>query len=29
MDLPDAVLRKLYYQNAQRVTPGLPKNGFP
>jgi uncharacterized protein len=29
MNLPDAVLRKLYYQNAQRVTPGLPKNGFP
>jgi predicted TIM-barrel fold metal-dependent hydrolase len=25
MDLPDPVLRKLYYQNALRVTPGLPK----
>jgi uncharacterized protein len=24
MDLPDAVLRKLYYENARRVTPGLP-----
>ena len=23
MDLPDAVLKKLYYQNALRVTPGL------
>ena len=25
MGLPDAVLRKLYYQNALRVTPGLPQ----
>jgi predicted TIM-barrel fold metal-dependent hydrolase len=25
MDLPDPVLRKLYYQNALRVAPGLPK----
>jgi predicted TIM-barrel fold metal-dependent hydrolase len=24
MELPDAVLRKVYYQNARRVTPGLP-----
>jgi predicted TIM-barrel fold metal-dependent hydrolase len=24
MDLPDAVLRKVYYENAQRVAPGLP-----
>ena len=24
IDLPDAVLRKVYYQNARRVTPGLP-----
>ena len=24
MGLPDVVLRKLYYENAQRVTPGLP-----
>ena len=24
MGLPDAVLRKVYYQNARRVTPGLP-----
>ena len=29
MDLPDEVLKKVYYQNALRVTPGLPKNGFP
>ena len=29
MELPDAVLRKVYYQNALRVTPGLPKNGWP
>ncbi len=25
IDLPDAVLRKVYYQNALRVTPGLPR----
>lgn len=29
MDLPDGVLRKLYYQNALRVTPGLPQSGWP
>ncbi|MBI1872658.1 MAG: amidohydrolase, partial [Acidobacteria bacterium] len=29
MDLPDPALRKLYYQNALRVTPGLPKIGWP
>ena len=29
MGLPDSVLRKVYYQNALRVTPGLPKNGWP
>jgi predicted TIM-barrel fold metal-dependent hydrolase len=28
MDLPDPVLRKLYYQNALRVTPGIPSRGF-
>jgi uncharacterized protein len=27
--LPDPVLRKLYYQNALAVTPGLPRAGFP
>jgi predicted TIM-barrel fold metal-dependent hydrolase len=29
MELPDAVLRKVYYQNAVRVTPGLPQSGWP
>ena len=29
MDLADGVLKKLYYQNALRVTPGLPKAGWP
>jgi predicted TIM-barrel fold metal-dependent hydrolase len=29
LDLPDDVLRKLYYRNAQRMVPGLPKAGFP
>jgi predicted TIM-barrel fold metal-dependent hydrolase len=29
MDLPDEVLKKVYYKNALRVTPGLPKDGFP
>ena len=29
MNLPDAVLKKLYYQNALRVTPGLPQTGWP
>ena len=27
--LPDAVLRKLYYQNALKLVPGLPRAGFP
>ena len=27
--LPDPVLRKLYYQNALRIVPGLPRGGFP
>jgi predicted TIM-barrel fold metal-dependent hydrolase len=27
--LPDDVLRKLYYRNALRIVPGLPKTGFP
>jgi predicted TIM-barrel fold metal-dependent hydrolase len=27
--LPDQVLRKLYYQNAMKIIPGLPKTGFP
>lgn len=29
MKLPDDVLRKLYYQNAVRIVPGLPATGFP
>ncbi len=29
MGLPDAVLKKLYYRNALRVTPGLPQAGWP
>lgn len=29
LSLPDPVLRKLYYQNALKVTPGLSKAGFP
>ena len=29
IDLPDAVLKKLYYQNALKLTPGLPQNGWP
>lgn len=28
MALPDPVLRKLYYQNALRIVPGLPKQGL-
>jgi uncharacterized protein len=27
--LPDQVLKKVYYQNAMRIIPGLPKSGFP
>ena len=29
MGLPDAVLKKLYYANALRITPGLPQTGWP
>jgi predicted TIM-barrel fold metal-dependent hydrolase len=29
MALPDAVLKKLYYQNALKVAPGLPQQGWP
>src|SRR5687768_2149144 len=28
MELPDDVLRKLYYRNALRITPGLPQSGW-
>ena len=29
IDLPDEVLRKLYYANAMRITPGLPRSAAP
>ena len=29
LDLPDEVLRKLYYKNALKVIPGLDKSLFP
>jgi predicted TIM-barrel fold metal-dependent hydrolase len=29
MDLPDAVLKKLYYQNALRLIPSISREGFP
>ena len=29
MNLPDEVLKKLYYKNALRLVPGLPASGFP
>lgn len=29
MELPDTVLKKIYYQNALRVTPGLPQANWP
>jgi uncharacterized protein len=29
MNLPDDVLKKVYYQNALRVVPGLPQAGWP
>src|SRR5690606_34208412 len=29
MDLPDEVLRKLYYENALELMPSLPREGFP
>jgi predicted TIM-barrel fold metal-dependent hydrolase len=29
MELPDPVLKKLYYQNALRIVPGLPSAAFP
>lgn len=28
IDLPDEVLRKVYYENALRILPGLPQNGW-
>jgi predicted TIM-barrel fold metal-dependent hydrolase len=29
IDLPDAVLKKVYFQNALKITPGLPQTGWP
>jgi hypothetical protein len=29
MDLPDEVLRKVYYGNALRIIPRMPTEGFP
>lgn len=29
IDLPDQVLKKVYYQNALRITPELPQKGWP
>jgi predicted TIM-barrel fold metal-dependent hydrolase len=29
MDLPDEVLKKVYYKNALRITPGLPRQQWP
>ncbi|MBC8089985.1 MAG: amidohydrolase family protein [Phycisphaerae bacterium] len=29
VDLPDVVLKKVYYQNALRITPRLPQTGWP
>ncbi len=29
MDLPDDVLRAVYYENAMRIIPGFPAEGFP
>jgi predicted TIM-barrel fold metal-dependent hydrolase len=29
IDLPDDVLKKVYYKNAMRITKGLPTAGFP
>jgi uncharacterized protein len=29
MDLPDEVLRKLYYENALRIIPGIDRSRFP
>ena len=28
MGLPDVVLKKLYYQNALKITPGMPQTGW-
>jgi predicted TIM-barrel fold metal-dependent hydrolase len=29
LGLPDSVLKKVYYQNALKIIPGVPRDGFP
>ncbi|HSS48854.1 MAG TPA: amidohydrolase, partial [Thermoanaerobaculia bacterium] len=29
LDLPDEVLRKIYYRNALRIVPGIDRSLFP
>jgi hypothetical protein len=29
IDLPDTVLQKVYFRNALKITPRLPKTGWP
>lgn len=29
IDLPDSVLKKVYFENALKLTPGLPRDGWP
>ena len=29
MGLPDSVLKKIYYENALKIVPGIPRDGFP
>ena len=29
IDLPDSVLKKVYYMNALKITPALPQTGWP
>jgi predicted TIM-barrel fold metal-dependent hydrolase len=29
MGLPESVLKKVYYENALRIVPGIPRDGFP
>ena len=29
LDLPDEVLKKIYYKNALRIIPGIDRSGFP
>ena len=29
LDLPDEVLKKVYYKNALHIVPGMPSSGWP